>query len=83
MPHASKPDRTQPLWVEWRDAARAALTAERQAVAASEIVSLRPQAERYRDSPLVVLGEHEDSTIAQMRNCMGVGNAVAGVVWTR
>lgn len=80
VPHASKPDRTQPLWIEWRDAARAALTAERQAVAASEIASLRPQAERYRDSPLVVLGEHEDSTIAQMKNCMGVGNAVAGVV---
>jgi tRNA-splicing ligase RtcB len=80
VPHASKPDRTQPLWTTWRDAARAAMTAERQAVAATEIASLRPQSDRYRDSPLLVLGEHEESTIAQMKNCMGVGNAVAGVV---
>src|SRR6185503_12869507 len=25
-------------------------------------------------------GEHDDATIAQMRNCMSIGNAVAGVI---
>ncbi|WP_249156713.1 RtcB family protein [Bradyrhizobium sp. KB893862 SZCCT0404] len=32
------------------------------------------------DKPLKVFGAHEDNTIAQMRNCMQVGNAVAGVL---
>jgi tRNA-splicing ligase RtcB len=27
-----------------------------------------------------VLGAHDDATIAQMRNCMQVGNTVAGVI---
>jgi tRNA-splicing ligase RtcB (3'-phosphate/5'-hydroxy nucleic acid ligase) len=31
-------------------------------------------------APLKVFGQHEDNTIAQMRNCMQVGNAVAGVL---
>ena len=26
-----------------------------------------------------VFGQHEEATLAQMRNCMGVGNLVAGV----
>ena len=80
VPHASKPDRTMPVWVTWRDAARAAVGAERAARAADEVASLRPQDPRYRDGPVVVLGEHEDSTLAQMRTCMGVGNTVAGVL---
>ena len=35
---------------------------------------------QYQNSPLTVFGEHDDATIAQMRNCMAVGNAVAGVI---
>lgn len=33
-----------------------------------------------QNSPLKVFGEHDEGTLAQMRNCMGVGNAVAGVI---
>lgn len=78
--HDTKPNRTMPVWVTWRDAARAAISAERAQAAAAEIASTRPQDERYRGSPLRVFGEHEAGTLAQMQTCMGVGNAVAGVV---
>ncbi|SDB74875.1 RtcB family protein [Belnapia rosea] len=80
IPHTSKPGRTAPLWTTWRDAARTAMDAEHAATAAAEVASLRPQAPEYQGSPLRVFGEHEETTPAQMRNCMGVGNAVAGVV---
>ena len=43
-------------------------------------VELPPQAPQYRNSPLKVFGEHDEGTLAQMRNCMGVGNVVAGVI---
>ncbi len=72
--------RGMPLWCTFRDAARAELNAREQAAAAAEIVNLRAQEPQYRDSPLTVFGEHDDATIAQMRNCMAVGNAVAGVI---
>ena len=61
VPHASNPNRTAPLWTTWRDAAKAAMDAERAAETAQEIASLRPQAPRYRDAPLRVFGEHEES----------------------
>ena len=48
------------------------------AVAAS--ASVQGQPEEYRNAPLLVLGEHEETTIGQMRNCMSVGNVVAGVI---
>lgn len=70
-------DRGMPAWCAYRDVARAEAIAEKQAVVVAE---LPPQAEAYRDSPLRVFGEHEDSTLTQMRTCMGVGNAVAGVI---
>ncbi len=35
---------------------------------------------QYQNSPLEIFGQHDDATIAQMRNCMSVGNAVAGVI---
>jgi tRNA-splicing ligase RtcB (3'-phosphate/5'-hydroxy nucleic acid ligase) len=41
---------------------------------------LPPQRPEYRDAPLKVIGEHDEGTVAQMRNCMGVGNVVAGVI---
>ena len=80
VPHASNPNRTAPLWTTWRDAAKAATDAERAAQTATEIASLRPQEPQYRNAPLRVFGEHEQSTLDQMRNCLGVGNAVAGVI---
>jgi tRNA-splicing ligase RtcB len=67
--------RTMPAWCTFRDAARAERHREDNAA-----VELPPQAERYKDSPLTVIGTHDEATVAQMRTCMGVGNAVAGVI---
>lgn len=78
--HPTKPERTAPLWTTWRDAAKAAMDAEQRAKAAAEIASLRPQEPQYQNSPLTVFGDHEEQTLGQMRNCMAVGNAVAGVI---
>jgi tRNA-splicing ligase RtcB (3'-phosphate/5'-hydroxy nucleic acid ligase) len=72
--------RGMPLWCTFRDAARSELNAREQAAAAAEIVNLRAQEPQYHNSPLKVFGEHDEATIAQMRNCMAVGNAVAGVI---
>lgn len=68
-------ERGMPAWCTFRDAARAEHLA-REAAA----VELPPQAERYQNSPLRIFGKHDEATVAQMRNCMGVGNAVAGVI---
>lgn len=68
-------DRGQPVWCTFRVAARA----ERNAREAAAL-ELPPQAPEYQNSPLRIFGEHEQSTIDQMRNCMGVGNAAAGVI---
>jgi tRNA-splicing ligase RtcB len=68
-----------PTWCTFRDAARKEhLAREAEAVAAG--IAIQPQAAQYRNSPLKVFGRHDDATIAQMRNCMSVGNAVAGVI---
>jgi tRNA-splicing ligase RtcB (3'-phosphate/5'-hydroxy nucleic acid ligase) len=72
--------RGQPAWCGYRDAARKEHLARETEAAAAEIVNLRPQEAQYQNSPLKVFGRHEDSTLAQMRNCMAVGNAVAGVI---
>jgi tRNA-splicing ligase RtcB len=72
--------RGQPAWCAFRDAARKEHLAQQAEAAAVDIASLRPQAPQYQNSPLKVCGQHEASTIAQMRNCMAVGNAVAGVI---
>lgn len=71
--------RPMPLWCTFRDAARKEHLAQQAQVVAADIAS-RPQAAQYQNSPLKVFGQHEDATIAQMRNCMAVGNAVAGVI---
>jgi tRNA-splicing ligase RtcB (3'-phosphate/5'-hydroxy nucleic acid ligase) len=77
VPHLTDPDRTMPAWCGFRDAARA----ERQAEHARAVAEgLAPQPAAYRESPLRVFGQHEQATLDQMRICMGVGNAVAGVV---
>src|SRR5215207_7756401 len=67
--------RGMPAWCTFRDAAR-----KEKHVAEAKAVELLPQAAQYKDSPLKVFGEHEDSTLAQMRNCMSVGNVVAGTI---
>lgn len=67
--------RGMPAWCTFRDAAR-----QEQVLAEAAAVELPPQAPEYQDSPLKVFGSHDEGTLAQMRNCMGVGNAVAGVV---
>jgi tRNA-splicing ligase RtcB len=66
-----------PVWCGFRDAARAEHNARE---AAALAVTLPPQAEAFQNAPLKVFGEHDEATLAQMRNCMGVGNVVAGVV---
>jgi tRNA-splicing ligase RtcB (3'-phosphate/5'-hydroxy nucleic acid ligase) len=69
--------RPMPTWCTFRDAARKEQVAvETAAVAAT----LPPQAPQFQNSPLKVFGDHDDGTLAQMRNCMGVGNVVAGVI---
>jgi len=70
-------DRTMPAWVLYRDAARAEFTQRETEAAAA---ALPVQAEAYRNAPLTIFGNHDDGTIGQMRNCMAVGNAVAGVL---
>ena len=72
--------RGQPAWCGYRDAARKEHLARETEAAAAEIVNLRPQEAKYQNSPITVFGQHDEATIAQMRNCMAVGNAVAGVI---
>ena len=73
-------ERGMPAWCDFRDAARAELNVRQAADLAAEIVNLRPQEHHYQNSPLTVFGQHDDATISQMRNCMTIGNAVAGVI---
>ncbi len=72
--------RSMPAWCTFRDAARAEHMAREADAAAAEIVTIAPQAAEFQNSPLTVFGEHDAATVAQMRNCMGVGNVVAGVI---
>src|SRR4051812_22216538 len=71
--------RPMPLWCTFRDAARKERLA-RDAESGAADIAVKPRAPQYCDSPLKVFGRHDDATIAQMRNCMAVGNAVAGVI---
>lgn len=70
-------DRTMPAWVQFRLAARQEKMAEEARALAK---TLGPQKPQYQNSPLTVVGEHEEATIQQMRNCMSVGNVVAGAL---
>ena len=69
-----------PAWCNFRSQARAEQNALEAKEAAERIVNLRPQDPRFQNSPLKVIGDHEAGTIAQMRNCMAVGNVVSGVI---
>src|SRR5215813_3006777 len=72
--------RSMPAWCAYRDAARKEHLAAEAADAGRSIAANSPQAPRYANSPLRVFGQHDDPTIAQMRNCMAVGNVVGGVI---
>src|SRR5262249_40060895 len=67
--------RGMPAWGTVRDAAP-----QEHLVKEAAAVELPPQAPQYRNSPLKVFGEHDEGTLAQMRNCMSVGNVVAGTI---
>jgi tRNA-splicing ligase RtcB len=69
--------RGMPLWCSFRDKARAEHVARE---AAATAASIAPQAIAFQNSPLKIFGRHDDNTIAQMKNCMAVGNVVAGVI---
>jgi len=71
--------RGRPAWTDYRDAARAEHMA-REAAAAAAQIAIKPQAPEFQNSPLKIFGQHDDATIAQMKNCMAVGNVVAGVI---
>lgn len=72
--------RGQPAWCLYRDAARTEhMTREAEKVAAG-IANFRPQDAKYHQAALRVFGKHDDVTIAQMRNCMSVGNVVSAVI---
>jgi tRNA-splicing ligase RtcB len=74
--------RGRPQWTEYRDAARKEATAAEQRDLADKLakMSVPAQTADYANAPLTVFGEHDDQTIEQMKNCMKVGNVVAGVI---
>jgi tRNA-splicing ligase RtcB len=71
--------RGQPAWCQFRQAARDEHVAREIAAVAAD-AAIAAQAPQYTDSPLAVFGEQEDNTIAQMRNCMKVGNVIGGAL---
>ena len=72
--------KSMPLWCTYREAARAERMARDTAAAAATIAATTTQAPQFQNSPLTVFGKHDDATIAQMKNCMAVGNVVGGVL---
>src|SRR5260370_3386494 len=72
--------RVMPVWCTFRDGARKEQLGREVDDAAKAIGAEKPQAPQFQSSPLKVFGEHDHATVAQMRNCMSVGNVVAGVV---
>lgn len=67
--------RGMPAWCTFRDAAR-----QEQVLKEAAEIELPPQAPEFQNAPLKVFGEHDDGTLAQMRNCMAVGNVIAGTI---
>ena len=73
--------RGRPAWCDFRDAARQEHLAREAAEAATQIAATTaPQSPAFQNSPLTIYGRHDDATVAQMKNCMTVGNVVAGVI---
>ena len=73
-------ERGMPAWCGYRAVARAEQNELEAKETAAQIVNLRAQEPQYQNSPIKVIGQHEQSTIDQMKNCMAVGNAVSGVI---
>lgn len=73
-------ERGMPAWCSYRQAARDEHLAREAAAAAALFPSMRPQEPKYQASPLTVFGAHDEGTLIQMRNCMGVGNVVAATI---
>ena len=69
-----------PAWCAYREAARKEHLARETAATAEGIAAMGAQAPEFRNSPLTVFGQHDQATVAQMRNCMAVGNVVGGVL---
>src|SRR5882762_658246 len=69
--------RSMPAWCAYREAARKEQVA---AEAAAVGTALPPQAPQFQNAPLKVFGDHDEGTLAQMKNCMAVGNVVAGTI---
>jgi tRNA-splicing ligase RtcB len=72
--------RSMPAWCAYRDAARKEQLARETEATAATIAAVQGQDPAYANAPLTVRGEHEAATIAQMKNCMAIGNVVAGVI---
>jgi tRNA-splicing ligase RtcB (3'-phosphate/5'-hydroxy nucleic acid ligase) len=69
--------RPVPVWCTFRDAARKEQVADEAAAVAA---TLPAQAPEFQNAARKVFGDHDDGTLAQMRNAMAVGNVVAGVI---
>lgn len=74
----AKPGKTMPAWTAFRDAARAAEQEAATAELSAMLGATRP--EGAAEPPLTVFGTHDPGTLGQMRNCLRVGQAVAGTL---
>ncbi len=72
--------RSQPAWLDFKDAAKAERAVKAQADALALFAQAAEQPDAYRNAPLCIVGDHEDNTIAQMQNCMSVGRVIAGAL---
>jgi tRNA-splicing ligase RtcB len=72
--------RSMPLWCTFRDAAHKEHLAREAAATAASIAAVTTQAPEFRNAPLRVFGRHDAATVAQMKNCMAIGNVVGGVI---
>jgi tRNA-splicing ligase RtcB (3'-phosphate/5'-hydroxy nucleic acid ligase) len=72
--------RSMSAWCAYRDAARQERLLQQAATTAASIAATQPQKPEFQNSPLTVFGQHDEATVAQMRNCMSVGDVVAGVI---
>src|ERR1700733_12384824 len=70
--------RSMPAWCAYRDAARQERLLQQAATTAAGIAATQPK--KLQNSPPTVFGQHDEAAVAQMRNCMSVGNVVAGVI---
>lgn len=75
--------RGMPAWCTFRYVARNEFIAAEQARVTKEIANnsgITSQDPEYMNAPLKVFGDHDVATLTQMRNCMGIGNVIAGVI---